>query len=458
MHAGESVAVAGPERLYMVSDLAASPPTLRTWASAVDGAVHNAVSHRMALRKGATLQVFDMEQRAKLASSNLPDVGASGIFARWLSPDVLGVVAAGTLLLWDVSQPGSEPVVETELDPLLGGSVQITALKASPDLEYICIGGLAVVDGHINGVAQFYTRSTRVSVPLQAHAFEFSTHPEAPDTPVLIVADRPQGQAAGSLSILPLPLGDSVALGASGKMFFFSESDNDFPVAVCASPARRIVYTVSKFGFIFINELASAATVYTNRISDSTIFVSGINLDGAFVGVNVAGQVLCVDLNFDALEQYVASVLNNPSLLSVFSPLVAAHRASLAADATDALTAEPAEPCDELETTAETTMATMLAAGLGLEPAANAQGMSVLESDTSAPAITSLDQFRSAVCAVVAGALDEPEAEWTAAIKVLATVGSSIAGAGAWVTAAGTVVDGSFCGCGGRGCGRRGGR
>jgi hypothetical protein len=62
-----------------------------------------------------------------------------------------------------------------------------------------------------------------------------------------------------------------------------------------ASPKHGIVYLVTKFGYVHLYDVESAACLYMNRISSETIFVTCLyELTHGIMGVNRKGQV-CVD-------------------------------------------------------------------------------------------------------------------------------------------------------------------
>lgn len=54
-----------------------------------------------------------------------------------------------------------------------------------------------------------------------------------------------------------------------------------------------VVFVITKFGYIYIYDIANAVMIYRQRITDSLIFVAtkSLNEDGV-VCVNKAGQIL----------------------------------------------------------------------------------------------------------------------------------------------------------------------
>lgn len=98
-------------------------------------------------------------------------------------------------------------------------------------------------------------------------------------------------------------------------MFFPTEAQNDFPVAMQVSKQHGIIYLVTKYGFIHLYDLETGTCVYMNRISGETIFVTAEHeLTHGIIGVNKRGQVLSVNIDEQTIIPYILNVLNNTEL------------------------------------------------------------------------------------------------------------------------------------------------
>jgi clathrin heavy chain len=75
-------------------------------------------------------------------------------------------------------------------------------------------------------------------------------------------------------------------------LFFPPEAADDFPVAMQIAEKYNIIYVVTKFGYIHLYELDSAALIYRSRISSETIFVTCPHPPtGGIIGVDRKGRV-----------------------------------------------------------------------------------------------------------------------------------------------------------------------
>lgn len=67
----------------------------------------------------------------------------------------------------------------------------------------------------------------------------------------------------------------------------------DFPVLMQAVEKYGVVFVITKFGYIYIYEIANSVLIYRQRITDSLIFVATKSLsDDGMICVNKAGQIL----------------------------------------------------------------------------------------------------------------------------------------------------------------------
>jgi clathrin heavy chain len=98
-------------------------------------------------------------------------------------------------------------------------------------------------------------------------------------------------------------------------VYFPPEATNDFPVAMQISKKHGIIYLVTKYGFIHLYDLETAACVYMNRISGETIFVTAEHeATNGIIGVNKKGQVLSVNVDEQTIIPYILATLNNAEL------------------------------------------------------------------------------------------------------------------------------------------------
>lgn len=81
------------------------------------------------------------------------------------------------------------------------------------------------------------------------------------------------------------------------------------------SKRHKILYMATKYGFLHLYDLETAACLYMNRISGETIFVTAEHESSSgIVGVNRKGQVISVTVDEQTIVPFILNTLNNPEL------------------------------------------------------------------------------------------------------------------------------------------------
>ena len=94
----------------------------------------------IALRAGATLQIFDIEKKAKLKSHKLEEE-PSVFYWRWVTPDIIGMVTQTSVYHWALNgQSEPEKMFErhSNLQPC-----QIINYRISMDAKWLLVVGIA---------------------------------------------------------------------------------------------------------------------------------------------------------------------------------------------------------------------------------------------------------------------------------------------------------------------------
>jgi clathrin heavy chain len=105
-----------------------------------DAAVMHPTANIIALRGASALQVFDLNQRARLKSHQLPE-GQLVQYWRWLDENTLAFVAGGGVFHWALEPPRSAPVPVFQLQPQLV-SGDILHYSVSHDQQWLAVSAL----------------------------------------------------------------------------------------------------------------------------------------------------------------------------------------------------------------------------------------------------------------------------------------------------------------------------
>ena len=136
-----------------------------------EAAIMNPLQNILALRSGTTLQIFNLDTKAKVKSHAMPE---PLVFWKWTSGSNLALVTATSVYHWALDGPGA-PEKVFDRHTTLGPNTQIINYKVSPDGMWCVLGGISAgADGAVNGNMQLYSIEKKVSQPLQGHGSSFA--------------------------------------------------------------------------------------------------------------------------------------------------------------------------------------------------------------------------------------------------------------------------------------------
>lgn len=258
-----------------------------------------------------TLQIFDLEAKAKLKSATMNE---DVVFWKWFSPTTLGLVTDTAVYHWDIfDSTQASPVEVFKRHENLANS-QIINYRVSADGKWMVVVGISQQQGRVVGAMQLYSKDRGISQALEGHAAAFGTlriEGAPADTKVFSFAVRTATGAKLHIVEVDHQQSNPQFTKRAVDVFFPEEATNDFPVAMQISEKYKIIYLVTKYGFIHLYDLETAQCLFMNRISSETIFTTTIDsASEGIVGVNRKGQVLSVTVDEDTIIPYL---LQNPA-------------------------------------------------------------------------------------------------------------------------------------------------
>jgi len=284
-----------------------------------EAAIMNPLSKVIALRAGQTLQIFNLELRAKMKSHNMP---APVTFWRWISPNTIALVTAASVFHWSI-EGDSAPVKIFDRNPGLTEGTQIINYQVSGDSKWCLLCGISAGEtpGVINGTMQLYSIEKTVSQMLQGHSGVFTVLPiPGRDEPAQLLAfeDKKPDQPA-KLFIMEVGRDKNAPGGvfrvAPQAIPVAADAPNDFPVTMNASKQQGMIYMISKMGYLFLFDIFSGKPIYRARITTDTVFAATEhNASAGILAVTRRGQVLQVSINESALVPFIVAQLRDQQL------------------------------------------------------------------------------------------------------------------------------------------------
>jgi clathrin heavy chain len=308
-------------RLQVIIDTASSQPQRRPITA--DSALMNPDQKIIALKaavagvQGDSLQIFDLDKKAKLKSTQFPQ---SVIYWKWVTPTRIGLVTASSIFHWDL-EGTSEPTKVFDRAENMNGT-QIISYRVDPTGKWCVLVGIAPGAPErpqlVKGFMQLYSVEQNRSQSLEAHAAAFGTV-QLPGKPapssVIAFAQKtvaPGGAITSKLHVIELGIPGQTSLKKSAELFFPQDFADDFPVSMQMSNKYGLVYVITKLGLLFVYDLETATAIYRTRISADPIFLAAASpTSGGFVAVNRRGQVLEGTVNEAAVVPFVSQQLKN---------------------------------------------------------------------------------------------------------------------------------------------------
>jgi clathrin heavy chain len=287
-----------------------------------EAAIMNPETSVLALRSGTTVQIFNLDAKAKVKAHTMSE---PLVFWKWTSAVNLGLVTATAVYHWSLTD-ANPPVKVFDRHQTLGPNSQIINYKVSPDSKWCVLGGISAgAGGQVNGNMQLYSIEKKVSQPLEGHAASFASIQLAGrDDPAQVLvfhekkASSPPGEPP---KLFVMEIGRDPALGAPFRLAptvipVPADAAGDFPVSLVVDAKHDIAYLLSKMGYCYMFDIHSGKTMYRAKVTQDTVFVTcSQDSTGAIFGITVRkGQVFRLQLNGQALIPYITTTLRDNDL------------------------------------------------------------------------------------------------------------------------------------------------
>ncbi|CAB9523353.1 Clathrin heavy chain 1 [Seminavis robusta] len=286
-----------------------------------EAAIMNPSQNILALRSGTTLQIFNLDAKAKVKAHNMPE---PLVFWKWTSTVNLALVTATAVYHWRLDDQ-SPPAKVFDRHATLGANTQIINYRVSPDQKWCVLGGISAgAGGAVNGNMQLYNIDKKLSQPLQGHAAAFCTiKVPGRDDPAhcIVFHEKKQDNPAEPPKLYIREVGRDPAKGAPFGVQpcvipVPADAAADFPVSMAVDPKHDIAFLLTKMGYAFMFDCHTGKTIYRAKVTADTVFVTcPQDSTGAIFGITVRkGAVFRLQLNGQALVPYILSTLRDNDL------------------------------------------------------------------------------------------------------------------------------------------------
>ena len=260
---------------------------------------------------GSAMYVYNLEMKQEVVRFKIAEAVQ---FWKWVSTSTVAIVTANAAYHWSI-EGGNAPKKIFQRHPNLAGC-QVINYRVSKNQKWcVLIGISAKDDGRVAGAMQLYSVEAQKDQFIEGHAACFATYKvEGADAPSTLICLASRTPAASKLLITEVGKPERFQRKAT-DIYYPPETQGDFPVAMQVSDKYNILFMVTKFGYLHVFDLPSATTIYMNRISTETIFVTSPHgSTHGIMGVNRRGQVLSVSIDERNIIPYITNTLKNYQL------------------------------------------------------------------------------------------------------------------------------------------------
>ena len=194
---------------------------------------------------GQMLQIFDLENRAKIKSCTLPDVK----YWRWVSNRLIGLVTTKSVYHWSLHND-TLPVKIFDRHAELGEASQIISYQVSPDVKWCLLVGISAGESYniVHGCMQLYSAEKMASQILQGHAGTFACIPinGRHDSAMVLCFESEKPCSAPQLYVMEIGRDKNAPGGvfrAEPKVIPKpADAIHDFPVVMIQSKKHNVLY------------------------------------------------------------------------------------------------------------------------------------------------------------------------------------------------------------------------
>lgn len=283
-----------------------------------EAALMNPMQNILALRSGTTVQIFNLDAKAKMKSHNMPE---PVVYWKWTSPANLAMVTATSVWHWPLDGQ-APPAKMFDRHASIGPNNQIINYRVSPDGKWCLLGGISPgANGAVDGNMQLFNLDKKLAQPLQGHAGAFATLKLPGREPAQVIVfheKKPTGEPA---KLYVREIGRDPALGAPfgiqpNQIPIPPEAAADFPASMAVDQKSEIAYMLTKMGYVYMFDIHSGKTIYRAKVTSETVFVTcADDVTGAIFGITIRrGAVFRLQLNGAALIPYILSTLRDSDL------------------------------------------------------------------------------------------------------------------------------------------------
>lgn len=269
----------------------------------------------IALKAGIRFEVFNFHTKQLISKTKLHE---PVVYWTWLNAEIIAMVTETTIYHWPVWQdccPEKVFMRHQRLD-----FAEIVSYKADSSMKWLAVTGLIPEEEKISGFTQLYYTEEDITQCIPAHAVCFANY-QYDDNPLpstVLCASTRDTVDIGKVHVIelgPYKQGNFAPRNNYDHVQYYDGADMyDFTVSLHVSIKYGLLFMITKYGYLYLCDMETAACLCCNKISNYIMFTSTLNTDTqGIMGVNRGGQVLTMGIKKDGLVSHVRDKVKKTS-------------------------------------------------------------------------------------------------------------------------------------------------
>lgn len=266
---------------------------------------------------GHFVQVFNLDSKEKLGVYQSPE---SIVFWKWLTPRIIALICEKDVYHWNLEVKDSTPEkIFTRSGKLAESGTQVISYSANSQMSWCLLTAISTQDQGktIDGNMQLYSVERKQQQLLEGHAGCFGNvaiSDTAGPAGLFTFTERKAGTLQTKLHVMDVtaPRGEGLPppFKVQSEIAMPPEAPGDFAVSLHLSEKHGVIFMVTKAGYLFMFDVATASMLVRTRASQETIFISTSSAKtGGCIFANRKGAVMSVKVNEPVIVGYVMNSL-----------------------------------------------------------------------------------------------------------------------------------------------------
>ncbi|KAM3137112.1 hypothetical protein pb186bvf_010840 [Paramecium bursaria] len=225
------------------------------------------------------IQIYNMNLREKLFDKNF-DLKVE--FWKFLKDQII-IVSQTTVSYLDIQEQDSKHLFERS-GQFQQGQTQIIGFDSDPQQNWFALKGISPgIEYNVEGHIQLYSKEKNISQYINGFACGFGKaklHSDTYESSLIALSQNGTDQNQKKLNIIEIDQPPEGNFKWKCQITIYEQQINDFPLFMHIFQNLGLVMMITKSGFLQIYEISEQVRVFSEKITNGTIFAGIQNQEG----------------------------------------------------------------------------------------------------------------------------------------------------------------------------------